>query len=309
MSAPAITVFTPVYNRGYCVRNVYESLLRQTFTDFEWLVINDGSTDDTASVIRGCMDENRIRIRYVEKPNGGKHLAINTAIEMSAAPLLMIVDSDDSLTDDALEWIGYYESTIHGQSRFCGVSGLRFYHNGAVIGSPWPDSSKPYLDMVNTNRYKKRMLLGDKAEAYYTEVLRQFAPMPAFPGETFLGEGWLWNRIARAGYAIRWFNRPIYRCEYLNDGLTRHITENYLKNFMGYTAYVKEFIRCDIGLANKIKTTIVYCELARRKGYSPLRTAKALQLAPPLVLPAYLLSYLTPVRFALRCLAGKRTQP
>lgn len=107
-----VTVFTPVYNRGYCVRNVYESLVKQSFKDFEWLVINDGSYDDTEEVIKSCMDEKKIVIRYFYQKNGGQHRALNSAIEKAKGKLLMIVDSDDYLTEDALYWIDYYEKSL-----------------------------------------------------------------------------------------------------------------------------------------------------------------------------------------------------
>lgn len=300
MEKVKITVFTPVYNRDYCVKNVYRSLLLQTFQDFEWLVINDGSTDNTAHVIGECVSEGKLRITYLEKENGGQHRALNDAITYANGQLLMIVDSDDDLTENALEMIDYYEQTICGKPDFAGVGGLRRYRDGTIIGTSWPEPSNEFIDLLNTDRYKKNMLLGDKAEAYYVDVLRKFYPMPEFDGENDVEKGWLWNRISNGGYKIRWFNVPIYNCEYLNDGMSRNIVANYIKNFRGYSIYVKEFIRCDIGMGRKVRLAVVYCEIAREKGCGPQAISNSLCIGRVFSLFAFFISYVTPVRFWIR---------
>ena len=278
-----ITVFTPVYNRGYCIKNVYDSLVKQSFRDFEWLVINDGSTDNTDEVIKECIDENKINIRYFIKNNGGQHRALNDAIQTALGELLMIVDSDDDLTEDALEWIVFYEKNISIKKGFAGVSGLRCHRDGRIIGLQWPDKSKKYIDLTNIERYKKKMLLGDKAEAYYD-----------------VEKGVLWNRIAKAGFKIRWFNRAIYNCEYLNDGMSKNIYSHYFRNFNGYSFYIMEFLQCDIGFLRKIKTAIVYCELARKKRCKIREISSRLKFSFGFSAFVYIMSFISPFRFVLR---------
>lgn len=295
-----ITVFTPVYNRGYCIKNVYDSLVRQSFKDFEWLVINDGSADNTDEVIKACIDENRIKIRYFVKSNGGQHRALNDAIQKAEGQLLMIVDSDDDLTDDALEWVAFYEKFVSIQNGFAGVSGLRCHRDGRVIGSQWPDKSRDYIDLTNTERYKKKMLLGDKAEAYYTDVLKLFYPIPEFENENDVEKGVLWNRIAKAGFNVRWFNKAIYNCEYLDDGMSKNIYAHYFKNFNGYSFYIKEFLECDIGMSRKIKTAIVYCELARKKQCKIKEISRRLKISLYFATFTYIMSFFSPLRFVLR---------
>ena len=295
-----ITVFTPVFNRAYCVRNVYNSLLKQTFHDFEWLVINDGSTDDTDKVINECIAENKITIRYFSKQNGGQHRALNDAIRYAKGQLLMIVDSDDDLNGDALYWIDYYEKTVTSKDHFAGVSGLRCHRDGRVIGLPWPDNSKEYIDITNIQRYKNNTLLGDKAEAYYVDVLKKFSPIPEFENENDVEKGVLWNRIAFAGLKIRWFNKAIYNCEYLEDGMSKNITTHYLKNFNGYSFYIKEFLKYDIGIWRKIKTIIVYCEIARAKKCTIKNISQRLNLSYGLIFICYIISYISPLRFRFR---------
>lgn len=297
MKKVKITVFTPIYNRAYCVRNVYESLLNQTFTDFEWLVVNDGSTDNTAEVIGNCIEEGKIRISYIEKENGGQHRALNDAISHAKGILLMIVDSDDDLKENALSLIDYYEKTLNGKKGFAGVAGLRCHRDGSIIGTAWPDGSQKYIDLCNTDRFKRNILLGDKAEAFYVNVLRKFYPLPEFDNENDVEKDWLWNRISNGGYKVRWFNEPIYNCEYLSDGMTNNIVANYLKNFKGYSIYMKEFIRCDIGKKRKIKLIIVYCEIARKKGYGIKRIKEYLDMNIWFIFFAYLCSFVSPLRF------------
>lgn len=295
-----ITVFTPTYNRAYCIRNVYESLIKQTYRDFEWLVINDGSIDNTDEVINNCINENKINIRYYKQENGGQHRALNKAIELAKGYMLMIVDSDDDLTNDALEYIVKYESTILNKEDYAGVSGLRCYRDGKKIGTPWPDEKQEYIDATGIERYKKKIMLGDKAEAYYLDVLKKYYPIPSFEGENDVEKGVLWNRIGAAGLKIRWFNKAIYNCEYLSDGMSKNIINNYIKNINGYLLYINEFIHYDIGFIRKIKTIIVTCEIARRKKINIMKLSKKININPILLFPLYICSYISIFRYPIR---------
>lgn len=263
-----ITVFTPTYNRAYIIKNVYDSLLRQTYKDFEWLVIDDGSTDDTEELINGLIKEDKIKIRYYKKENGGQHTALNCAIEKSDAEMLMIVDSDDYLTDNALERVVFWESTIKDKRKYAGVSGLKVFPSGETIGSKW-EHEDDYVDATNLERIEKK-LIGDKAEAYYTKVLKKFAPIPVFENENDVEKAVLWNRIAYAGYKVRWFNEGIYVVEYLQDGMTRNIKNNYLRNFQGYSFWMKEQIAMQPTLKRKLSDGAFYIDIAKEKGINKL---------------------------------------
>lgn len=295
-----ITVFTPVYNRGYCVRNVYESLVEQSFKNFEWLVINDGSTDNTDEVINSCIQEEKISIRYYKQSNGGQHRALNRAIELAHGYMLMIVDSDDDLKPFALERIKEYEKTISSISGFAGVAGLRCDRAGKVIGMQWHDAQKDFIDATNIERYKYNILLGDKAEAYYTNVLKMYYPIPEFENENDVEKGVLWNRIAAANLRVRWFNEAIYNCEYLNDGMSKNIIKNYMKNMEGYLFYIKEFLNYDIGWKRKIKTLVVTCEIARSKHVSPKELAAKISCNIVKTNICYVLSYVSVLRYPIR---------
>lgn len=272
ISKKMITVFTPTYNRAYIIGNLYESLKRQTFRDFEWLVIDDGSADDTETLIQEFILENEIDIVYIKKSNGGKHIAWNMAIDCAEGLLLMSVDSDDYLASDALERVIYWEKTIAGMEGYAGVSGHRVFPSGDVIGDMWRHKSD-YVDATNLER-KKYKLRGDKAEAYYTDILRMFYPFPVYENENFVPEGVLWNRIANAGYKLRWFNEKIYICEYLNDGISKNILANNLKNFQGYTCWRRELIDMQKSYLGVIRELSEFTYKAHLKGYNSNRIGK-----------------------------------
>ncbi len=214
-----ITVFTPTYNRAYCLPRLYESLKAQTFFDFEWLVVDDGSTDGTEALIQSMIaDKPFFPIKYLQTENGGKHRAINRGIGMASGELTLLMDSDDWLRKDALEWIDRVEHSISDDQKqsFAGVQGLRVHTDGSLVGKTY--SGDGYLDTTTLER-NKHGIVGDKAEVYYTDVLRRY-PFPEINGEKFLTERIVWDKIAHDGYLIRYFNEGIYYCEYLEDGLT-----------------------------------------------------------------------------------------
>lgn len=213
---PFLTIFTPVYNRAYIISHLYQSLCRQTSKDFEWLIVDDGSTDDIESLIDGFIAEAKIDIRYYKQPNGGKHRAINRGVREARGELFFIVDSDDYLTDDAVEWILFKSDEIIEDYSFAGISGLRIEPNGNKIGG---ENDFIQIDADAISIRTKHHVTGDLAEVYKTKILRQF-PFPDIPNEKFCSEGLVWNRIAMSGLKLRYCYKPLYICQYLDDGLT-----------------------------------------------------------------------------------------
>lgn len=230
-----ITVFTPVYNRAYIINQLYQSLLRQTNFNFEWLIVDDGSTDNIAELVNqwiACTREFEIRFYY--QPNGGKHRAINRGVQLAQGDAFMIVDSDDYLTDDAIETVLKYWEQIKDNAEFAGISGLRMHRNMLVIGGkPCFDE---YVDVTNLERANYG-LKGDKAEVYKTSILKDF-PFPEFEGEKFVTENVIWNKIAYQGLKLRWFNKGIIICEYLEDGLTACGKKLFILNPKGWAAFL-----------------------------------------------------------------------
>ena len=211
------TIFTPTYNRRELIDNLYHSLLAQTDKNFEWLIIDDGSTDDTEKYFSELTSKPQpFPIRYLKQVSGGKHRAINKGVQNANGELFFIVDSDDYLTENAIEKINQWITTLDNSHKWAGISGLKGFSKNSVVGQ---HSDFSYIDAKNNER-RKYNLLGDKAEVYFTDVLKQH-PFPEIPGENFISEEIVWNAIARDGYYLRWFNEIIYICDYLEGGLTK----------------------------------------------------------------------------------------
>jgi glycosyltransferase involved in cell wall biosynthesis len=237
--------------------------VNQTIYDFSWLIIDDGSTDNTKIVV-DKMIENKppFIISYYYQENGGKHRAINKALELADGEYLYIVDSDDYLPKKSIETIiKWIDSLNNSNKKFIGVSGIKAYPNEVIVGKTFKGV---FVDCTDLERYKYQ-IKGDKAEVYKLAELKRYR-FPEIIGENFITEAVLWNRIARDGYYLRHFNEIIYYCEYLEDGLTKNIDRNFVNNFKGYTLYLTELIKYKLPSKVKIKAIIAYCYRARLKG-------------------------------------------
>lgn len=237
-----ITIFTPTYNRGYIINNLFESLKRQTIKDFEWVVIDDGSTDETERIFEEYkLTDCGFDIIYEKVQNGGKHCAINKGVKKARGELFFIVDSDDYLTDDAVEKVIIIEKTIPEYERinFAGICGNRGYSHDSIIGTTF--TSNGYLDITTLDR-KENGITGDKAEVFYTDILRKY-PFPSFPGEKFLTECVVWDRIAFDGYKLRFFNEILIICNYLPDGLTEKYNELLENNPKGWGLFLCQRVK------------------------------------------------------------------
>ncbi|RWS41894.1 glycosyltransferase family 2 protein [Bacillus mycoides] len=255
-----LTVFTPTYNRGYIIEKLYHSLREQTYINFEWLVIDDGSSDNTKEMFELWITEkNSFPIRYYKVENGGKHRAINKAIDLAEGELFFIVDSDDYLTEDALEIIVEWEKNLQNKELFCGVSGNRGKNKNEIWGTTFDGE---YIDATSLER-KKYNIDGDKAEVFYTHILKKYK-FYEFEGENFLTECTVWDRMAYDGYKIRWFNKTIYICDYLEDGLTKSGEELFAKNPQGTSCMVKQQIKfCKYNMKDRLSSYNAYYNLVK----------------------------------------------
>ena len=233
-----ITVFTPAYNRANTLGRLYQSLTRQSVKNFEWLVVDDGSTDNTKEYFEEILKTHiGFDIRYFKTENGGKHRAVNYGVELAKGEAFFIVDSDDYLTDDAIEKIEGWIKSLDNTKKWAGVSGDK----GSVREYEEQSTVSGYTDAKNNERYKYR-LESDKAEVYFTDILRKYK-FPEFSGEKFLLEATVWDAIAIDGYYLRWFNDIIYICEYLSGGLTDMAEKNYAANPQGLLSWAKIELR------------------------------------------------------------------
>lgn len=230
-----VTVFTPTYNRAYILGDLYHSLQRQTCMDFEWLIVDDGSADDTKALVASWQGEkNPFPIRYVYQENGGKCRAINRGLKEADGRLFFTVDSDDYLTDDAIEKVIRWDGELPKDGHFCGYVG-----NRGITPTQTPNRLFPggYLDGTALDRYGQ--VDGERAFVFYTEIHRKYL-YPEFPGEKFLTEAVTWDLMAHDGYKMRFYNDIIWIWEYKDDGLTRAGYRVFLENPQGTGLFFRQ---------------------------------------------------------------------
>lgn len=225
---PVLTVFTPAYNRGYIINNLYESLCRQTCKDFIWLVVDDGSTDNTAELIKTWQKiDNGFEIRYVYKTNGGMHTAHNTAYENTDTELNVCIDSDDYMTDDAVEKIITFWNNQENKN-YAGIIALDVDKNNCVIGKDLPNKKSTTLI-----GYYENGGTGDKKLIYRTDIINSVPPYPEFVGEKYVGLAYKYHLIDQK-YELLIMNEPVCVVEYQPDGSSMNMFKQYLNNPKGF---------------------------------------------------------------------------
>lgn len=246
-----ITVFTPTYNRADLLPRLYESLKAQTYQDFEWIIVDDGSTDSTKVVVKEWLRGDCIR--YFWQPNGGKHRAINRGLQEARGELFFIVDSDDSLPHDSLEKILSFWAQVKGDRSFGGVCGYMANHDGTIIFEGY---KQEILDCTSLELRYKYHIKGDMAEVFRTDVLKEI-PFPEIDEERFCPEALVWNRIAQK-YKLRVFNSVIYYRDYLPGGLTDKIVAIRMNSPISSVTHYQELNSYNVPIKQKIKAAINY---------------------------------------------------
>ncbi|MBQ7546200.1 MAG: glycosyltransferase family 2 protein [Clostridia bacterium] len=230
---PLLTVFTPTYNRAYTLPQCYESMRRQTCKDFVWLVVDDGSTDNTRELVESWMrEDNGFVLRYVWQENQGMHGAHNLAYATIDTEINTCIDSDDFMPDDAVEKILRFWETCRDDQTISGILALDVDKQGNVIGDAFPDG----LDRVTGYEiYHKYGLKGDKKYILRTELTRLY-PYPVFPGEKYVGLASKYLLLDKE-YKLRLLNEPVCIVEYLPDGSSKNMIRQYFRNPRGFAYY------------------------------------------------------------------------
>ena len=248
-----ITVLTPTYNRASLLINLYQSLIKQDFGDFEWVIVDDGSVDATTDIVDQFIQERQIVITYIKQANGGKHRALNRGVKEAKGELVLIVDSDDSLPNESLSIIYRHYVDVKDNSSIGGVCGLMAHHDGTIIGERKISSS---MNLSSIEMRYKYGFVGDVCEVFKTDVLREF-PFPEIENEKFCPEALVWNRIATK-YKLHYFNEVIYYRDYLDDGLTSKIVRIRMNSPIASMMCYAELNQLDIPFKDKIKAAVNY---------------------------------------------------
>jgi glycosyltransferase involved in cell wall biosynthesis len=230
---PEITIFTPTYNRAYLLPNLYKSLVNQTDKNFEWIVVDDGSEDETESLILKFQSENRIPIKYFKQENKGKHKAQNFGVQFADSDYFLCIDSDDFLSENCVEHCKKVISEINDQKEYAGFT---FIH--ATI-----PKEKNTKDLKKSESSIPKKYSSDATSelifCYRTEIVKKF-PYPEFEGEKFIQESIVYNRIRKHQYKILSTNLVLAFGDYWEDGLSFQLYNLMLKNPRGAMLRLKE---------------------------------------------------------------------
>lgn len=241
-----LTIFTPTYNRASYLQRLYDSLLKQAEADFEWLIVDDGSTDNTEEVVNGFMEEKKILIRYHKKVNGGKHSAYNCALDLAAGDWFLCVDADDYLADDAISHVFEKISTLNCK---IGIAAYKVDRSEKCLSDPFPThiSQCPLSDLSLRHNCS-----GEFTLIYPTQIAAKHK-FPIFPGEKFIGECVVYDQIDQE-CPVCFLPYPITVCEYLADGYSNNFGSLMGRNPCGFCLYFLQ----RIDLQDKLLPRIIH---------------------------------------------------
>lgn len=255
-----VTILTPTYNRACLLHRLYTSLCRQTCSDFVWIVVDDGSTDDTKNVVEKWIKERKIVIKYFYQENAGKMQAHNKGVRESASEYLLCVDSDDYLTDNAIQLIS---DRIEKMDDCFGIIAYKgFVENNSM---PYHHFPKGLTESTLVNLYKSGFC-GDTALVYKTDVLKNHL-FPQFGNEKFITEAFVYDQIDQEG-TLTLLDDVLIVCEYFEDGYTHNALDLYKKYPLGWRKFFVQRVSFSRTLREKVKYmsySICYLILARKK--------------------------------------------
>lgn len=250
-----ISILTPTYNRYHTLQRLYDSLCSQNCMSFEWVVVDDGSIDDTKDLINTFIAENLIKIKYIFQENRGKPSAINKGVSLCQFDYIFIVDSDDSLTQDAVSSL---TTAIDEAERenipFTGVGFRRASFDGLIWGVN-PKLKEPTLYLTATEA--GNFFRGDLAYCFKKENMLRH-PFPFYKNERFVPELYIWNKITDEGKVRFHAHKVVYLAEYLEDGLTKNFKKELKKYPYSFKVYYADQFKRERGIIKRIKMLVRY---------------------------------------------------
>lgn len=249
----SLTIFTPTFNREKTLLKAYESLCNQTVKNFTWLIIDDGSTDNTKQTVKKFVEEKKLDIKYIQKENGGKHTAWNMALDMIKTELVLVLDSDDTLTQDAVEVVNSKWKMFKHIKDLSGLFFLRKYPTGEPVSDYFKIHGQVTngLECLLRNNHQ-----GDYCFVFITKVLKRY-PFKTFKGEKFIGETSILTKMALENNAV-YFNEVIYISDYYEDGLTKQGRAMRINNPLGGMEYANVHLDKRIPSKVRMKSAILY---------------------------------------------------
>ncbi len=264
-----ITVFTPTFNRRMLLERCYESLRKQTDKQFEWLIIDDGSTDDTKEYVNEIMKSSPFKIIYIYQKNGGKHRAHNNAVKNCQNDYFLILDSDDILDEKCIKVLNDKIKIIDNMKNVSGIIGNRFrIDNKKIIGIEIPDE----MILSGLELYQKEGFYGDTLRLYKTSILKKYL-FPEIENEKFIYENVVFDMIDTK-YKLLTINNRLYYGEYQENGYTARADKLKLNNPIGYSLSLKSAAETAIVLKKKINWTILYIIWCRKMNIKSFKIFK-----------------------------------
>ena len=249
-----LAIVTPTYNRANLLHIAYQSLEDQTSKDFVWYIVDDGSSDNTQQVVADIIDKASFKVIYHKKKNGGKHSALNSAYSLLNEELTLILDSDDALTENAVETVLRDYISIKEDKTICGLGYLRLdKSSNQTIGVPY--TADGIIDTF-TNQRINNNTWGDKCEVFKSEILKKY-PFPEFEGENFVSESVVWCKMS-LDYKMKFMNKGVYICDYQTGGLSDGVHKRLFNNPKGASACYLSMSSKQVKLKYRIKYTIAY---------------------------------------------------
>ena len=247
-----LTIFTPTYNRATTILRTYESLCKQTCMDFEWLVVDDGSTDDTERLVTQWSKVSEFPIRYVKQENAGKYRAYNKGLDLARGEFFFCVDSDDWLPSNSVGIVSQYIDTLRQTETLAGLVALKSYQDASIIGQPYKEPGK-HSSLYHLELSGER---GERSIVFKTEIAKLF-PFPVETSEKFHGESIIYDRF-HGRYEFLTINEVLTVCEYQSDGLTSNIRSLMAKNPAGYKLYFAQRINMAASFTERLGYIIRY---------------------------------------------------
>jgi glycosyltransferase involved in cell wall biosynthesis len=252
------SIITPTYNRAKYLPNIYGCLLSQDSHDFEWIIVDDGSTDDTQNVVAGLGNE--LNIEYIYQKNAGKPSAVNAGVAKANSYITIILDSDDVLLSNALEiaWKYFDENDKCFLNNCVSLSGLSMNNDNMIIGDLFP--SNEFVSDHISCRYN-RNINGDKCDFFLTPILKKY-PFPLFEGENFITEAAVWNRIAFE-HNVLYINNVFQIKDYLPEGLSSRYDKIMLDNPQGSELFFNEASNKKFNFQLQLHHSVEYIKFAK----------------------------------------------